>query len=427
MANKRGKSTAKAADIVAAASDEPSQHANSNPVTRDKAPKAKNVVNLVEEYDSSSSGHEQPPKKPRAEDADSDVDIVDVVKEEPTATASPSATPPAIPQDIGELIKAMKMGFDRIESRMDSQDEKISGMTASVQLFTNSFQNKLREQKEQQAIKDGDFQKQLDELNKSLAKLNTSSATSAPPSSSSPGDPWAAAAAARRAPATASSTTTSAAAARPPPASGPPGPRNAASASARASSAPRAAGAAGSVDRRVVWVKGFPRDLLTRQLLDEGNRILRLIPHFESNVEVKALGFGRIFRYTCETPMLAKELHAELCELEPVWKDPRTGESTALRFSFDKSLPVRLKDRLYGLMWKKLIPHVEQAGGRLGQSRGRLWLIREDGPSELLSASVDIDDMASSSISANFPNLAQIGVAEDTARAWIRDALAEIA
>jgi uncharacterized coiled-coil protein SlyX len=174
-----------------------------------------------------------------------------------------------------------------------------------------------------------------------------------------------------------------------------------------------------------VWVKGYPRDLTTKQLRAEASRILALHEVDEEDVDIIVRGFGRSFAIKFSSAESARDFREEARDNAHEWVDPRDKEVHQLRFMGDKPLFVRLRDRVFASLWHKALPKVvaKHPGGKLGQSRGKLWAIIDDCPVSLFSSRLDPDDPARFQLEADLVNCQDFGISRDDANVWIAAAL----
>jgi uncharacterized coiled-coil protein SlyX len=184
------------------------------------------------------------------------------------------------------------------------------------------------------------------------------------------------------------------------------------------------------VNTSVVWVKGYPRDLTTKQLRAEAERLLHLNDIDPDDVQVIVKGFGRSFAIQFDSSDAARAFREETRDLTPTWVDPRTKDIHDIKIMSDKPLFVRIRDKLFAEPWRRVLPAVVTKHGndaRLGQSRGSLWSIVDDCPVRLFTSKPDPDDQGKFLLEAHYNNLNDLNITRDEAQAWIQKALASIA
>jgi TolA-binding protein len=179
----------------------------------------------------------------------------------------------------------------------------------------------------------------------------------------------------------------------------------------------------------IVWVKGYPRDLTTKQLHAEASRILGLNDIDPEDVEVIVRGFGRSFAYRFHSADAARDFREEVRDALPSWTDPRDKDIHQLKIHSDKPLFVRLRDRVFSELWKKVLPKIlaKDPSAKLGQSRGRLWVIVADCPYCLFSSRPDPDDAGRFLLDADIANCQDYNISQDEATAWMELALRAVA
>ena len=180
----------------------------------------------------------------------------------------------------------------------------------------------------------------------------------------------------------------------------------------------------------MLWVKGYPRDLTTKQLKEEAIRLIELNGYDEHDAIIQVRGFGRSFSLEFRTAEAARDFREELMDLSPAWTDPRSTCKHELKIVGDKPLFVRLRDRLFGELWKRVLPALREHQGpnaRLGQNRGKLWAILGDDCFELYSSLPDPDDNSKFTLKVATENLHLIGADEPTAASWAELALRAVA
>jgi hypothetical protein len=180
-----------------------------------------------------------------------------------------------------------------------------------------------------------------------------------------------------------------------------------------------------STQSDLVWIKGYTRDLTTKQLRTEAARILAMHDVDEDDVDVIVRGFGRSMAIKFATADQARDFREEARDAAHEWVDPRDKAAHPLRFMGDKPLFVRLRDRVFAVLWQKTLPKVlaKHPGGKLGQSRGKLWAIVDECPVSLFSSRPDPDDPARFQLEADLSNCQDFGISRDEANMWIAAAL----
>jgi hypothetical protein len=179
----------------------------------------------------------------------------------------------------------------------------------------------------------------------------------------------------------------------------------------------------------LAWIKGYPRDLTTKQLRVEAARILSLRDIDEEDVDVIVRGFGRSLAVKFPLAEHARDFREEARDVAHAWVDPRDKAVHPLKFMGDKPLFVRLRDRVFAVLWQKALPKVlaKHSGGKLGQSRGKLWAIVEECPVSLFSSRPDPDDPARFLLEADLANCLDFGITREEANVWIAAALRALA
>jgi hypothetical protein len=174
-----------------------------------------------------------------------------------------------------------------------------------------------------------------------------------------------------------------------------------------------------------VWVKGYPRDLTTKQLRAEASRILHLHEIDEDDVEVIVRGFGRNFALKFTTRDLARDFREEARDAQHCWVDPRDKLTHDLKIHGDKPLFVRLRDRIFAQLWQRTLTKVvaKHPQAKLGQSRGKLWAIIDDCPAAIFSSRPGPDDPSKFILSADEENCAYYDIGKDEANCWMAHAL----
>jgi uncharacterized coiled-coil protein SlyX len=179
----------------------------------------------------------------------------------------------------------------------------------------------------------------------------------------------------------------------------------------------------------LIWIKGYPRDLTTKQLKAEANRILGLHDIDPEEVEIIVKGFGRSFAVRFQSAEAARDFREEARDALPSWTDPRDKDVHQLKIHSDKPLFVRLRDRIFAELWKKVLPKVldKDPSAKLGQSRGRLWVIVADCPFCLFASRPDPDDAHKFILDADLDNCKEYGISVDEATTWMELALRVVA
>jgi hypothetical protein len=175
----------------------------------------------------------------------------------------------------------------------------------------------------------------------------------------------------------------------------------------------------------LVWVKGYTRDLTTKQLKAEASRLLALHDIEEEDVEVIVRGFGRSFAIQFATQDLARDFREEARDAQHAWVDPRDKLSHPLRFHGDKPLFVRLRDRVFAHLWRKVLPkaHAKHPDAKLGQSRGKLWIIVNDCPYSVFSSRPEPDDASKFMLEADADTCQEYDISREEANTWMAQAL----
>jgi hypothetical protein len=147
-------------------------------------------------------------------------------------------------------------------------------------------------------------------------------------------------------------------------------------------------------------------------------------------IETIVRGLGRSFALKFPTAAAARDFREEIRDTLPSWCDPRTKEVHDLKIHSDQPLFVRLRDHLFAEIWKTALPKVQAKHGpaaKLGQSRGKLWVIVDDYPLSLFGSRPDPDDPGRFLLDADYDNLNHYGVDQDEANAWMARALKAVA
>jgi hypothetical protein len=175
----------------------------------------------------------------------------------------------------------------------------------------------------------------------------------------------------------------------------------------------------------LVWVKGYPRDLTTKQLRNEAERILGLHDIDADDVEVIVRGFGRNFAIKFMTSDLARDFREEARDTHHAWTDPHDKSIHSLKLHSDKPLFVRLRDRIFAHLWQKTLAKVVQVhpDAKLGQSRGKLWAIVDDCPMPIFASRFDPDDPAKFLLEADTDSCDYFRIGRDEANCWMAQAL----
>jgi uncharacterized coiled-coil protein SlyX len=179
----------------------------------------------------------------------------------------------------------------------------------------------------------------------------------------------------------------------------------------------------------LVWIKGYPRDLTTKQLRAEATRLLGLHDIDPEEVEVIVRGFGRSFAFKFQSADAARDFREEARDALHTWTDPRDKDIHKLKVHADKPLFVRLRDRIFSALWQRVLPKVQEKSpaARLGQSRGKLWVILEDCPYSLFSSRPDPEDENKFVLEADEVNCLAYNISKDEANVWMAQALRTVA
>jgi hypothetical protein len=184
-----------------------------------------------------------------------------------------------------------------------------------------------------------------------------------------------------------------------------------------------------STQSDLVWVKGYPRDLTTKQLRAEASRILDLHDVDMDEVDIIVRGFGRNFAIKFMSSDLARDFREEARDSNHAWTDPRDKDIHPLKFHSDKPLFVRLRDRIFAYLWNKVLPKVlaVHPHAKLGQSRGKLWSIVDDCPLALFASRPDPEDPAKFILEADEKGCMDYHISKDEANTWMAQALRVVA
>jgi hypothetical protein len=179
----------------------------------------------------------------------------------------------------------------------------------------------------------------------------------------------------------------------------------------------------------LVWIKGYPRDLTTKQLKAEASRILGLHDIDDDDVDIIVRGFGRSFAIEFSSKDKARDFREEARDAKHTWVDPRDSSSHTLKVHADKPLFVRLRDRIFSHLWQKTLPKViaKDPHAKLGQSRGKLWVLVQDCPYCIFSSRPDPEDETKVILEADADNCSTYGIASDEANVWMAQALRTVA
>jgi hypothetical protein len=179
----------------------------------------------------------------------------------------------------------------------------------------------------------------------------------------------------------------------------------------------------------VVWIKGLKTNLSSTLLKAIATQVVMLIPgdlHAEPVTDIRS--FGKQFVIVVKDGDSARAV-VEYFRANPIQiQHPVGGGLVDLNAYRDKSLELRLKDRLLGALWKRII-HLKGEGNiKLTNNRGSLWVVEPSGEVwDLFAAIVDCSGRVPSfHIVPNPDHLLRYGIEPGTAKAWIDEATREV-
>jgi hypothetical protein len=181
----------------------------------------------------------------------------------------------------------------------------------------------------------------------------------------------------------------------------------------------------------VIWIKGLAAPVASNILKAIADLVFPRIPaELSANPVADIRGFGKQFSFQVKDADTAKQVVDYFREHPISISHPITQAPLVLRASRDKSLDIRLKDRLLGILWARVLP-VMQANYpalRLSNNRGTLWALNPNGEVwELFSAVVESHGPSPAvTIKLHETNLDCIKISADVAKLWADEATAEV-
>jgi hypothetical protein len=179
----------------------------------------------------------------------------------------------------------------------------------------------------------------------------------------------------------------------------------------------------------VIWIKGLVTNVSSKLLKTIADRVIALIPdnlHAAPAPDIR--GFGKQFIIAAKDGDAAKRVVEFFRDFPIEIQHPVGGAVVGLKAYRDKSLDLRLKDRLLGILWKKVMDLKGEGNIRLSNNRGSLWAMEDSGEVwDLFSAAADCSDRTPSfRIIPHFDHLLHYNITEDQAKAWTEEALREV-
>jgi hypothetical protein len=179
----------------------------------------------------------------------------------------------------------------------------------------------------------------------------------------------------------------------------------------------------------VVWIKGLETNVSSKLLKSISDLVIALIPenlHAAPAPDIK--GFGKQFIITVKDGDAAKRV-VEFFRDSPIEiPHPVGGALVGLKAYRDKSLDLRLKDRLLGILWKKVMDLKGEGNIRLSNNRGSLWVMEDSGVVwDLFTATADCTDRTPTfHINPHFDHLLHYDISAEQARGWTEEAVREV-
>jgi hypothetical protein len=177
-----------------------------------------------------------------------------------------------------------------------------------------------------------------------------------------------------------------------------------------------------------IWIKGLSNNVDSRLLNSFAKQVIALFP---ANLDAKPVpdirGFGKQFLLKVKDADTARILIEHFHEHPIEVRHPNSDHVVYLKASRDLSLDLRLKNRLLGSLWKKVV-EIKGESFKLSNSRGALWALEPSGEVfELFAAVADCSGAAPTmSIIPNDRNLEHYLLTPAIYGQWILDAVGEV-
>jgi hypothetical protein len=181
----------------------------------------------------------------------------------------------------------------------------------------------------------------------------------------------------------------------------------------------------------VIWIKGLSAPVASNILKSIADLIFPRIPaEYHANPVADIRSFGKQFSFQVKDGDTAKQVVEFFRENPIAIQHPISHAPIVLRASRDKSLDIRLMDRLLGILWAKVLPvmNMNYPDLRLSNNRGTLWALNPNGEVwELFSAVVESQGSSPSlTIKLHAANLDCIKISADVAKVWADEATSEV-
>ena len=195
------------------------------------------------------------------------------------------------------------------------------------------------------------------------------------------------------------------------------------------SSTPAAANDINAYNENMVWIKGFPHDMMSETMKQHAATLLdKFAPFCKDKAKFRGINFKRQYSIEFESKVQATSFRERATSEEIHWLNPRNQQIVTLRCQTDKSITSRVANSVPFHVYSLVKKHLQDSGafkdeyklGNTGTPR-KFFIIDEHGEGYVLFT-IQVVDPKTATIEIDYDGCTKFGISKEIAELIAKEA-----